>query len=309
MSRLSRITRHSHHFLPPQISLSTRHSHHSLPPLSLSLATVNSLSLDRLFVNAESLSPEICLPNPEIDVVCRSWGLCHRWEWTSRLPEVVPTDVPACAAPAVGRRCSSPRWKQRSSALALCRRWLCSPRIHSPLFVATVERSSIVAASTLSAAGCAAPAAIHRSSSRRLGRLPPLAMQPRRRSPVFIAAVERSSSLPRKPSPSPSAAACTALAAGRHYVRRCLGNHRRWLGLSPPLLLPLRRFLREAKLQMRRQELTQTTPDQPVDDEAVYYKVAGECPKGHVYGLGSLGRKKRRYADDDCSRTIIIEYF
>ncbi|KAK9114514.1 hypothetical protein Syun_021311 [Stephania yunnanensis] len=34
-----------------------------------------------------------------------------------------------------------------------------------------------------------------------------------------------------------------------------------------------------AKLQRRRQEMTQTTPDQPIDDEAVYYKVAGECPK------------------------------
>ncbi|KAK9140310.1 hypothetical protein Scep_009991 [Stephania cephalantha] len=31
----------------------------------------------------------------------------------------------------------------------------------------------------------------------------------------------------------------------------------------------------KAKLQRRRQERTQTTPDQPVDDEAVYYKVAG----------------------------------
>ncbi|KAK9160533.1 hypothetical protein Syun_006874 [Stephania yunnanensis] len=29
----------------------------------------------------------------------------------------------------------------------------------------------------------------------------------------------------------------------------------------------------EAKLQRRRQELTQATPDQPVDDEAVYYNV------------------------------------
>ncbi|KAK9159697.1 hypothetical protein Syun_006038 [Stephania yunnanensis] len=35
----------------------------------------------------------------------------------------------------------------------------------------------------------------------------------------------------------------------------------------------------QAKLQRRRQELTRTTPDQPVDDEAVYYKVAGDCPK------------------------------
>ncbi|KAK9132937.1 hypothetical protein Scep_012465 [Stephania cephalantha] len=57
----------------------------------------------------------------------------------------------------------------------------------------------------------------------------------------------------------------------------------------------------QAKLQRRRQELTQTTPDQPVDDEAMYYKRAGECPKGRVYGLGLLGRKKRRYADADAS--------
>ncbi|KAK9105048.1 hypothetical protein Scep_021892 [Stephania cephalantha] len=56
-----------------------------------------------------------------------------------------------------------------------------------------------------------------------------------------------------------------------------------------------------AKLQRRRQELTQTTPDQPVDDEAVYYKVASDCPKGCVYSLRSLWRKKRRYVDPDAS--------
>ncbi|KAK9121317.1 hypothetical protein Syun_018934 [Stephania yunnanensis] len=32
-----------------------------------------------------------------------------------------------------------------------------------------------------------------------------------------------------------------------------------------------------------------------VDDEAVYLNVAGESSKGRVYGLGSVGRKKRRY--------------
>ncbi|KAK9125332.1 hypothetical protein Scep_014178 [Stephania cephalantha] len=52
-----------------------------------------------------------------------------------------------------------------------------------------------------------------------------------------------------------------------------------------------------AKLKRRRLELTQATPDQQVDDETVYLNVAGECPKGRVYGLGSLGRKKRRYVD------------
>ncbi|KAK9107314.1 hypothetical protein Syun_023325 [Stephania yunnanensis] len=38
-----------------------------------------------------------------------------------------------------------------------------------------------------------------------------------------------------------------------------------------------------------------------VDDEVVYCKVAGECPKGRVYSLRSLGRKKRRYVDPDAA--------
>ncbi|KAK9160406.1 hypothetical protein Syun_006747 [Stephania yunnanensis] len=38
-----------------------------------------------------------------------------------------------------------------------------------------------------------------------------------------------------------------------------------------------------------------------MDDEAVYFNVAGKCPKGRVYGLGFLGRKKRRYADPGAS--------
>ncbi|KAK9083332.1 hypothetical protein Scep_029803 [Stephania cephalantha] len=62
-----------------------------------------------------------------------------------------------------------------------------------------------------------------------------------------------------------------------------------------------------AKLQMRRFELTQATPDQLVDDEAMYLNVAGECPKGRVYGLGSLGRKKRRYADPGASTSQMPE--
>ncbi|KAK9158288.1 hypothetical protein Scep_004862 [Stephania cephalantha] len=45
-----------------------------------------------------------------------------------------------------------------------------------------------------------------------------------------------------------------------------------------------------AQLESRRQELTRATPDQSVDD------VVGDCPKGRVYGLELLGRKKRRYA-------------
>ncbi|KAK9157556.1 hypothetical protein Scep_004130 [Stephania cephalantha] len=54
-------------------------------------------------------------------------------------------------------------------------------------------------------------------------------------------------------------------------------------------------------------ELTQATPDQPVDDEAVYYNVAGECPRGRFYGLGSLRRKKRRYAYPGASTSQMPE--
>ncbi|KAK9087178.1 hypothetical protein Syun_029572 [Stephania yunnanensis] len=62
-----------------------------------------------------------------------------------------------------------------------------------------------------------------------------------------------------------------------------------------------------AKIHRRRQKLTQATPDQPVDDEAVYYNVAGECPGGRVYGLGSLGRKNRKYANPGASTSQMPE--
>ncbi|KAK9168779.1 hypothetical protein Syun_000919 [Stephania yunnanensis] len=64
--------------------------------------------------------------------------------------------------------------------------------------------------------------------------------------------------------------------------------------------------IHQDKLQKRRQELTQTTPDQPIDDEAVYYKVVGDCPKGCVYSLRSLWRKKRRYVDHDASTSQVL---
>ncbi|KAK9138175.1 hypothetical protein Sjap_008769 [Stephania japonica] len=51
----------------------------------------------------------------------------------------------------------------------------------------------------------------------------------------------------------------------------------------------------------RRREATRATPEQSVDDEAVYLNVAGECSKGRVYGLGSVGRKKRRYGTPGAS--------
>ncbi|KAK9133475.1 hypothetical protein Scep_013003 [Stephania cephalantha] len=46
-----------------------------------------------------------------------------------------------------------------------------------------------------------------------------------------------------------------------------------------------------------REKHTQATPDQPINKEQLYYDAAGNCPKGRVYGLGSLVRKKRRYVE------------
>ncbi|KAK9169549.1 hypothetical protein Syun_001689 [Stephania yunnanensis] len=56
-----------------------------------------------------------------------------------------------------------------------------------------------------------------------------------------------------------------------------------------------------AKLVKRREEHTQATPDQPIDNEQLYYDASEVCPKGRVYGLGSLARKPRRYADPGAS--------
>ncbi|KAK9096547.1 hypothetical protein Sjap_022044 [Stephania japonica] len=42
-----------------------------------------------------------------------------------------------------------------------------------------------------------------------------------------------------------------------------------------------------AEIERRREELTQVTPDQPVDEMQLYYDALGDCPKGCVYGLGS----------------------
>ncbi|KAK9104643.1 hypothetical protein Scep_021487 [Stephania cephalantha] len=52
-----------------------------------------------------------------------------------------------------------------------------------------------------------------------------------------------------------------------------------------------------AKLVRRREEHTQATPDQPIDEEQLYYDAAGSCLKGRVYGLGSLARKTSIYVD------------
>ncbi|KAK9094250.1 hypothetical protein Scep_025719 [Stephania cephalantha] len=143
----------------------TRHSHHSLPHLSLSLATFNSLSRP-ILLNAESLSPEICLPNPKITSVCTELGPLPSSLSGRRVWEEVPIAVLAVGP----RRCrrDSLRVGNQGRLPCLCRRWSCAPRRHSPLFVvAAVERSSIVAASPFATAlAVCGPRAVRHSSSR-----------------------------------------------------------------------------------------------------------------------------------------------
>ncbi|KAK9160621.1 hypothetical protein Syun_006962 [Stephania yunnanensis] len=50
-----------------------------------------------------------------------------------------------------------------------------------------------------------------------------------------------------------------------------------------------------------REEHTQATPNQPIDEEQLYYDAVGVYPKGRIYGLGSLARKIRRYANPGAS--------
>ncbi|KAK9158114.1 hypothetical protein Scep_004688 [Stephania cephalantha] len=56
-----------------------------------------------------------------------------------------------------------------------------------------------------------------------------------------------------------------------------------------------------AELVRRREEHTQATLDQPIDEKQLYYDAVGKCSKGHVYGLGSLAKRKRRYEDHGAS--------
>ncbi|KAK9088872.1 hypothetical protein Scep_027954 [Stephania cephalantha] len=51
------------------------------------------------------------------------------------------------------------------------------------------------------------------------------------------------------------------------------------------------------ELVRRREEHTQATLDQPIDEEQLCYDAAGDCLKRRVYGLGSLAKRKRRYED------------
>ncbi|KAK9132142.1 hypothetical protein Scep_011670 [Stephania cephalantha] len=58
---------------------------------------------------------------------------------------------------------------------------------------------------------------------------------------------------------------------------------------------------RYVTIDPRREEHTQATQNQPIDEEQLYYDAAGVCTKGRIYGLGSLAGKTRRYADPDAS--------
>ncbi|KAK9086902.1 hypothetical protein Syun_029296 [Stephania yunnanensis] len=50
-------------------------------------------------------------------------------------------------------------------------------------------------------------------------------------------------------------------------------------------------------VEVVREVLGKILSSKPVDDEVMYHDVVGDYPTRHVYGLKSLRRKKRRYAD------------
>ncbi|KAK9112707.1 hypothetical protein Scep_020226 [Stephania cephalantha] len=56
-----------------------------------------------------------------------------------------------------------------------------------------------------------------------------------------------------------------------------------------------------AKLVRWCEEHTQATPDQPIDEEQLYYDAAGSAPKGRVYGLDHLLRRRGDMRDPGAS--------
>ncbi|KAK9111420.1 hypothetical protein Scep_018939 [Stephania cephalantha] len=93
---------------------------------------------------------------------------------------------------------------------------------------------------------------------------------------------------------------------GSHGFRNLAGSVVHLLGLVGDAITSAEANIFSAKHQRRRQELTQTTPDQPLDDDEAVLLVAGDRPKGCVYSLRSLWRKKRRYVDPDASTSQVL---
>ncbi|KAK9134928.1 hypothetical protein Syun_014258 [Stephania yunnanensis] len=53
--------------------------------------------------------------------------------------------------------------------------------------------------------------------------------------------------------------------------------------------------LDRAELVRRREEHIQATPDQPIDEDQLYYDTTGDWLKGRIYGLGSYAGRNIRY--------------
>ncbi|KAK9157547.1 hypothetical protein Scep_004121 [Stephania cephalantha] len=304
-------------FISTPLSLST-HSHLQQPPLSLSLSfstdsqsTLFSLSPKSVTQTLKSLhrlpSLRVIVASAGGGAVCRrrrgvaassSPPLGHRRRFASPRRR-------ACAAAAADRRCSSSALetiagrvgplaamvaallRRRASATIAASSWalrlsrLLSSQLSSPLLRRRLETIAHGRALSPLVKPRHRVAAVRRCVGNHRCRLAfaPLAISPSMpcRALFVVICVRNHRRLP-----SPSAAAVhrssSLFIAARNDLR------------SQPLYLPLLNELQcvmadsnvglvDAKLQRRRQELTQTTPNQPVDDEAVYYKVAGVVPK------------------------------
>ncbi|KAK9163486.1 hypothetical protein Syun_004388 [Stephania yunnanensis] len=220
-------------------------------------------------------------PSPSTAAACVFATAGRRYSLLPRkpLPMAGPSTIIACAAPAAGRRSSSrPRQPSPRAGWALFRRYLCSPRRWSPLFVAARKPSPLARPSIVAA--CAAPAAsrlVHRCVGNHRRWLGPLSLQP----PPLVA-----------------------------DVRHCVGNHRRLHSPSAAAGYPCPADVRRSSslFVAARRHIGYTGYTGPsVDDEAVCFNVVGKCPKGRVYSLGSLGRKKKRYPDPSASTSQMPE--
>ncbi|KAK9157987.1 hypothetical protein Scep_004561 [Stephania cephalantha] len=299
------------------------------PPLSQPILTSNNPSLPPQ-ISDQKLNPpppihrqlSISLSRPihlQLSVSLSLKYVSQTLKSLHRLPEVGASAIAASCRRVCRRWCRLPSLPPKpssivvdaSEAIVVCLRPLLPLPVQPPPLVATVRRcvgNHRRLPSPSAAAGCAAPAAVRRCRGNHPP-LPPLAVQP---PPLFVAASETIAvclrPLPPLPvQPSPLLNHCRLKRtykvwnASLEWPRVDIGYELRAFETNtsemPPTVNELYLHLHTVNHDGVTFIDTRSQQFYPVDEEAVYYNVAGECPKGRVYSLGLLGRKKRRYAD------------
>ncbi|KAK9150764.1 hypothetical protein Syun_009073 [Stephania yunnanensis] len=204
-------------------------------------------------------------------------------------PFTSPSSAATCAADTTGRSYSSQRQKPSPQA---------GPSIVAA-FVPPLVGPSVVAPCATAAAGRVVRHRV-KNPSCWLARFAVGAF-------AVPATGRRSSSLPPQPSPRAGLWPCSSVIAVFAALRRCSSLPGETnASETPPTVNEVYFHLHTVNhdgvtfIDTRSERFY-------VDDEAVYFIVAGECPKGRVYGLGSLGKKNMRYADPGASTSQMPE--